>query len=217
MATPVVVLTKADLCSDLDGHLARIGEVCPGTEVVACSALSDGGYEKLLPYITKGKTIAFIGSSGVGKSTLINRLMGKDVLSTKGIREDDKGRHTTTHRQLLLLPGGGIVIDTPGMRELQIESGDLGKSFEDILEFALQCRFKDCSHTGEPGCGVRSAIESGELSEERFESYKKLQKEMSYEGLNFRQLEHEKINRMFGGMGEFKQAMRHAKSKNKRW
>jgi ribosome biogenesis GTPase len=215
MATPVIVLTKSDLCDDLSARLAEISAVSVGTDVIACSGISEDGYQEVVRYVTDGKTVAFIGSSGVGKSTLINRLMGSEVLDTKEIRGDDKGRHTTTHRQLLLLPRGGIVIDTPGMRELQLESGNLSKSFEDIEELAAGCRYRDCSHTTEPGCAVRGAIESGTISEERFENYKKLQKEISYEGLSSRQLEHEKIKRMFGSMGEMKQVMRYAKDKNK--
>ena len=216
MATPVIVLTKADLCKDLDIRLAEISTVSVGTDVVVCSSMDESGYVDVTPYITEGKTIAFIGSSGVGKSTLINRLMGQDVLATKGLRADDKGRHATTHRQLLLLPNDGIVIDTPGMRELHLGSGNLSRSFEDIEDLAAECKYKDCSHTTEPCCAVRTAIETGELLEERFESYQKLQKEAGYEGLNSRQLEQEKIKRMFGGMGEMKQAMKHAKDKNRR-
>lgn len=217
MATPVIVLTKADLCNDLSQKLAEIATVSVGTDLVVCSSKEEDGYQEVLSYIKEGKTIAFIGSSGVGKSTLINRLSGSDVMLTKEIREDDeKGRHTTTYRQLLVLPGGGIVIDTPGMRELQLDSGNLSRSFEDIEDLAEQCRFRDCSHNSEPGCAVRKAIETGELSKERFESYKKLQKEIGYEGLDSRKLEQEKIKSMFGSMGEMKQAMRHVKEKNKR-
>ena len=164
-----------------------------------------------------GKTIAFIGSSGVGKSTLINRLMGQDILAVKQIREDDdKGRHTTTHRQLLLLPGGGLVIDTPGMRELQINTGDLSKTFEDIEELALGCSYKNCAHQSEPGCAVKLAIENQTLSKQRFESYQKLQREMSYDGLNARQRENEKINHMFGSKAEMKQMFKRIKEIKKR-
>lgn len=215
-ATPVIVLTKADLCEDISVRLAEISSVSVGTDVIVCSSLGEHGYQNVIPYITEGKTIAFIGSSGVGKSTLINHLMGQDVLATKEIRADDKGRHTTTHRQLLLLPTGGIVIDTPGMRELQLNSGNLSKSFEDIEELAAKCKYADCSHTIEPRCAVRNAIEAGELSAERFKNYKKLQIEIGYEGLNPRQLEQEKIKRMFGSMSEMKQVMKHVKNKNKR-
>ncbi len=217
MATPVIVLTKMDLCDDLQHKLVEIDSVSVGTDVIACSCMEENGYQSVNSYISEGKTIAFIGSSGVGKSTLINRLMGENVLATKEIRQDDdRGKHTTTHRQLLLLPKGGIVIDTPGMRELQVYSANLAKTFEDIDELASECKYKDCSHITEPGCAIRKAIETGEISEKRFNNYMKLQKEIMYEGLNSRQLENEKINRMFGSKGEMKQVMRHVKNKNKR-
>ncbi|MDD4564348.1 MAG: ribosome small subunit-dependent GTPase A [Eubacteriales bacterium] len=217
MATPVIVLTKADLCDDLSSRLAELAKISAGADVVVCTSMEESGYKEVQSYIKEGKTIAFIGSSGVGKSTLINLLMGRDVLKTKEIREDDgKGRHTTTHRQLLVLPDGGIVIDTPGMRELQLDSADLSRSFEDIEALAEQCRFRDCSHSTEPGCAVRKAIEAGELPQERMENYKKLRREMGYEGLDSRKLEQKKIESMFGSMGEMKQTMRYIKQKNKR-
>ena len=213
MAKPVIVLTKADLCCDLPEKLAEIATVCVGTDVVVCSNMDNTGYEDILGHIADGRTVAFIGSSGVGKSTLINRLMGSPILATNELRKDEKGRHTTTHRQLLLLPRGGIVIDTPGMRELQLESGNLARSFEDIAELASHCRYRDCSHGVEPDCAVRAAIETGELSQERFESYQKLQKELGYAGLDHRQVEQAKIKHMFGSMGQMKQAMRYIKNK----
>ncbi len=217
MATPVIVLTKSDLCIDLPEKLDEVSSVSMGVDVISCSSENEDGHEAINAYVGQGKTIAFIGSSGVGKSTLINRLMGQDLLATKAIREDDaKGRHTTTHRQLLLLPNGGIVIDTPGMRELQIYTGNLSKTFEDIEDIAARCKFGDCSHGTEPGCAIREAIENGTLSEKRFESYLKLQRELSYAGLNARQLENEKINRMFGGKGEMKQLKKNIKDKNNR-
>ncbi|HBK69873.1 MAG TPA: ribosome small subunit-dependent GTPase A [Firmicutes bacterium] len=179
MAMPVIALTKTDLCNDLSIRLREIKSVALGVEVVVTSSMSSDGYTDLLKYLRKGKTSAFIGSSGVGKSTLINRLMGKDVLSTKEIRAaDDKGRHTTTYRQLLVLPGGGVVLDTPGMRELQLASADLSKSFADIQELAEKCYFRDCHHESEPKCAVKKAIEDGILPPKRFENYKKLQQEM---------------------------------------
>ncbi|MBI4856650.1 MAG: ribosome small subunit-dependent GTPase A [Acetobacterium woodii] len=216
MAMPVIVLTKADLCDDLASRLAEIATVRVGTDVVVCSSADNRGYDQIAGYLSPGKTIVFLGSSGVGKSTIINRLMGAEVLKTKGLRNDDQGRHTTTHRQLLLLPDGGVVIDTPGMRELHLDMANLSRSFEDIEALAENCRFSDCTHTCEPGCAVKKAIETGELSEKRFENYNKLKRELDYEGLNSRQLEAEKIKNMFGSKNEMKQVMRQAKNKNKR-
>lgn len=214
MATPVIVLTKSDLCNDLPQKLEDIASVSMGVDVITCSSENGDGLDEISIYIGQGKTIAFVGSSGVGKSTLINRLIGLDVLRTKAIREDDaKGRHTTTHRQLLLLPTGGIVIDTPGMRELQIYTGNLSKTFEDIEEIAARCKFGDCSHETEPGCAIREALKNETLSEKRLESYRKLQRELSYSGLSARQLENEKINRMFGGKDEMKRFIKNVKNK----
>lgn len=215
MATPVVVLTKSDLCDDIAARLSDVYSVAIGVDVIVTTSMSSDGYMAVSQYISAGKTAAFIGSSGVGKSTLINRLLGKDLLATKETDEYDKGKHTTTHRQLIALPNGGVVIDTPGMRELQIETANLSKSFTDIEELAQSCRFNDCTHLTEPGCAVREAIESGNLTAERFNSYQKLQTEIKYQGLNSRQLEHEKINRMFGGTGGIKQARAAFKAKNK--
>lgn len=216
MATPVIILTKADLCDSILEKQLEVEAVAIGIDIIITSSMTGEGYELIKKYIGKDKTVAFIGSSGVGKSTLINKLIGKDILETGGLRNDDKGRHTTTFRQLLIIPEGGVVIDTPGMRELQIVSADVNKTFSDIDEIASCCKFSDCKHESEPGCAVRKAIENGELDEARFENYKKLNKELKYQELNSRLLEKEKINNMFGSMTEMKKLRKAAKAKNKR-
>jgi ribosome biogenesis GTPase len=216
MATPVVLLTKSDLCDDIPAKLSQVHSVALGVDVLVTTNIGDHEYAVINKYLGRGKTAAFIGSSGVGKSTLINRLMGEDILVTRETGENDKGRHTTTHRQLIALPNGGVVIDTPCMRELQIENADLSKPFADIEDLAQNCRFNDCKHQNEPGCAIKQAVEKGIISAARLGSYQKLQAELSYQGLNSRQLEHEKINRMFGSMGSMKQAMDFYKEKNKK-
>jgi len=216
-AVPVVVLTKADLSDDLPLKLAEIKTVNADADVIVSSCTDENGLDNVRAYIADGRTIAFIGSSGVGKSTIINSLAGKEVLLTGTIRQgDDSGRHTTTHRQLILLPGGGVVIDTPGMRELQLFEGDLKSAFYDIEKLSVKCRYSDCTHTAEPGCAVKMAVEKGELSAGRLENYMKLQRETSYAGLNSRQLENEKLSRMFGGKGEMKQFKKFIKDKKYR-
>ncbi len=215
-AVPVVVLTKADLSDDITFKLGQVETVAVGVDVLVTTSLTNDGYKPIKKYISTGKTVAFIGSSGVGKSTLINRLLGSNVIITKATRKDDKGRHTTTRRDLILIPSGGAVIDTPGMRELGVESADLGKTFSDIDDLAAQCRFNDCTHSSEPGCAVLKAVAAGEISEKRLENYKKLQKEAIYDGLNAKQIEHEKINRMFSGFGGIKNARNFIKHNNKR-
>lgn len=215
-ATPVIVLTKADLCPNLSEKLAELETVALGIDVLVTSSLSENGILPVKHYIASGKTIAFIGSSGVGKSTLINRLVGDDLIATNGLRKDDKGRHTTTRREMYILPEGGVVIDTPGMREIGIESADLRKTFADIDELATKCKYRDCTHTKEPNCAVQAAINSGLLSRDRLENYFKLNKEARYEGLNSRQIEHEKLSEMFKDVGGIKGARKFIKAKTKR-
>lgn len=181
-AIPVVVLTKSDLCTDLESKVSEVESVAFGVDVLVTSSMDVDGEMQIRPYIAEGKTVAFLGSSGVGKSTLINRLLGEDRLETQALRNDDKGRHTTTHRELILLPSGGMVIDTPGMRELGMWDSAEGveTTFADIEELANRCRFSDCTHTSEPGCAVLSALEDGSLDPSRWNSYLKIKTELEY-------------------------------------
>ncbi len=215
-AVPVVVLTKADLCQAVIEKVAEVEGVSPGVEILVTSSLTKDGEKPIHAYLSPGKTVAFIGSSGVGKSTLINRLLGEDLIETNETRKDDKGRHTTTHRELLMIPSGGAVIDTPGMREMGLENADLSKAFADIGELAEQCKFGDCTHQREPGCAVRHAIETGELEEDRLQSYLKLEKEATYEGLNAKQIEKKKMDNMFSDFGSMKNVRDFIKNKNRR-
>ena len=180
-AHPVVVITKSELADDLQSLTAAAASCAPGTEVLTVSSAL-GDLSAVEPYLEPGRTIAFLGSSGVGKSTLINKLLGRDQLQTAAIGNDDEGRHTTTSRQLLTLPGGAFVIDTPGMRELGLwDSEDgLDTAFADIEDLASQCRFSDCTHSGEPGCAVAAALRDGRLPQARWQSYLKLKTENSY-------------------------------------
>lgn len=178
-AVPNVVLTKSDLCENPDAFMDDLTSVCLGVDVHITSSVENSGLESIKSLINIDTSIAFIGSSGVGKSTLLNTLAGTELMDTGEIRfDDDKGKHTTTHRELLLLPSGGVIIDTPGMREVQLYSADLDHSFKDIELLSNQCKFSDCSHKNEPGCSVRAAIQSGELDAGRYKSYLKLKREL---------------------------------------
>lgn len=176
-AEPVVVLNKSDLCNDLETRLAEAAVVACGAPVIATTTMKPGGLDELRAFLSYGRTVALLGSSGVGKSAIVNCLLGEDRQRTNAVRESDsRGRHTTTHRELIPLPAGGALIDTPGMRELQLWAGQesVDRSFDEIAEIALACRFRNCSHSGDRGCAVAQAIEAGELSEARWLSYRKL-------------------------------------------
>jgi len=177
---PVLVLTKADRCDDPEAYRQRAQSIRSDVPVVVLNALDEGIREALAPWLSAGQTLAFVGSSGVGKSTLANTLMGRESQATQSIREDDaKGRHTTTSRQLVRLPGGAWVMDTPGMRELRLGDATDGvhRLFDDLDELASQCRFNDCHHQGDDGCALEAAVEAGELEPRRLQSYLKLLRE----------------------------------------
>jgi ribosome biogenesis GTPase len=180
-ASPVILLTKSDLADDPEPIRAEVEAIAFGVAVHVLSSLTGEGIDELPPYFEGHRTGVFLGSSGVGKSTLINALAGDELQATAAIREsDDRGRHTTTRRELLLLPDGGIVIDTPGMRELQLWESDEGMdtAFADIAELTARCRFSDCSHRREPGCAIKQALADGSLDRARWDSYTKLQREL---------------------------------------
>lgn len=182
-ARPVVVLNKADLCAELETCVAEIERIALGVPIVVLSARTGDGMEMLAPFISAGQTLVVLGSSGVGKSTLLNRLLGEELQAVQSTREkDDKGRHTTTARQLFLLPSGAMVIDTPGVREMQLWDASEGVTqvFADLEAFAAQCRFRNCSHKNEPGCAVRAALEEGTLDADRFENLRKLEREQAF-------------------------------------
>ena len=179
-ATPVILLTKADLVEDYWDYLTAVERVAAGVNTHVVSARTGFGLPRLNTYLQPGKTVVFLGSSGVGKSSLVNALAGEEIMTVNGIREDDsKGRHTTTHRQLIKLENGVMIIDTPGMRELGMwdVSEGLADAFADVERFMGKCRFSDCRHESEPGCAIKAAITAGELDIGRWESYQKLKEE----------------------------------------
>jgi ribosome biogenesis GTPase len=182
-ARPVVLLNKLDLCPEAEARRDQVVQVAPGVPVLLLSCLAETGIEAVSDLIPPRETAVLVGSSGVGKSTLINRLLGTTAQRTRDVREgDDRGRHTTTHRELFRLPGGGMLIDNPGIREVQLWSDEqaLSRAFDDIAELEPDCRFRDCRHETETGCAVLAAVESGALPAARLASYRELQKELRY-------------------------------------
>ena len=182
-AIPVIILTKSDLVENIQEYIEQVESIAFGVDVYAVSCITGYGLDSIKKYFSKGNTIVFLGSSGVGKSTLVNTLYGDNVMKTSDIREEDsRGRHTTTSRNLIMLPNGAMIIDTPGMRELGMWNAENGinKTFQDIEQYIGMCKFSDCTHTNEPGCKILEAIVNGEIDQERFEQYLKLQKESRY-------------------------------------
>lgn len=180
-AQPIVLLTKTDLVDDVAPYLAEAELATRGAcPVLTVSARTAQGLDEVRALFGENKTAVLFGSSGVGKSTIVNALAGEELLATQEVREDDhRGRHTTSHRELIMLEGGGVILDTPGIRELQLWDADLEQTFGDVEEIARRCRFSDCAHDSEPGCAVREALADGSLSQERWDSYVKLQRELA--------------------------------------
>lgn len=182
-ARPVIVLTKSDLCDEIEERIREIRAVAGDAPIHAVSVVMQEGLDELARYLTRGQTVALLGSSGVGKSTVINHWLGREYLRVREIREHDgRGMHTTTHRELIVLPQGGLVLDTPGMRELQLWDGESGVhiAFADIETMASHCYFSDCQHQDEPRCAIREALATGEIDAARYQSYEKLQKELAH-------------------------------------
>ncbi|WP_347979372.1 ribosome small subunit-dependent GTPase A [Lactococcus formosensis] len=216
-ALPVFVLTKTDLAQDVEQKQANLQEISFGVDIILTSSQTENGYLPLQTYITPGETLVLIGSSGVGKSTLVNGLLGQDTLKTNGLRNDGKGKHTTTQRRLFKLPLGVMMIDTPGIREVGLDQANFSESFSDIEALVSQCKFSDCKHGNEPACAIQGALAQGELSFERFSNYQKLLKETAYAGLNNREIERKKLDTMFKEVGGMKKARKALKQKNKRY
>ena len=208
-ADPVIVLTKLDVCDD-PGKLDEAETVAVGVPVLPVSNVTGEGLERVQALLQPAKSFVLLGSSGTGKSTLVNRLAGRTVMETGDLRNDGRGRHTTRHRQLLVMPGGAILIDTPGLRELQIWEGDIDSAFADIAELAAQCKFNDCQHSSEPDCAVREALETGVLDEGRWANYVKLQRELrAIEARSSRRIQRELKSRWRARARETRRARRY--------
>ena len=208
-ADPLIVLTKLDVLDD-PGKLVEAEAVAVGVPVHAVSNVTGEGLDELRALLRPARTFVLLGSSGTGKSTLANRLAGRTVMDTGDLRNDGRGRHTTRHRQLLMMPGGAILIDTPGLRELQIWEGDLDSAFADIAELAAQCRFNDCAHSSEPDCAVRVALEIGKLDADRWQNYLKLQRELrAIEARSSRRIQRELKSRWRARARESRRARRY--------
>jgi ribosome biogenesis GTPase / thiamine phosphate phosphatase len=211
-ADPVLVLTKLDVCRDED-LVAEAEAVALGVPIFAVSNVTGEGVDDVRALLRPARTFVLLGSSGSGKSTLVNGLAGRELMPTGGLRRDGRGRHTTRHRQLLVLPGGAIVIDTPGLRELQVWEGDVDEAFTDIAALAAQCRFNDCAHETEPDCAIREALETGVLDEGRWASYLKLQRELRSIRRRKGSREHRELKRRWKARARETRAMRRYKDR----
>lgn len=215
-ATAIILLTKSDLEEDIESKILQV-ELVAGFSQIICVSIYDNNFEeKILKCIKAGQTAAFIGSSGVGKSTIINKLLHKNMLNTKETGKKDKGKHTTTNSNMFILSNNSIVIDTPGMRELSLDNDDLSTSFKDIENLSLECKFSNCTHTNEAGCAILRALDEGVLDIRHYNNYLKLKREKNYQNLSNKEIEKEKHQRMFKEIGGIKNYKKYVKNSSKR-
>lgn len=215
-AIPIIILTKSDLCEDIDSKVFEIQCIAGLIDIIVTSIFDKDIENKIFSFLKMKMCGAFIGSSGVGKSTLINKLMNQDLLKTKEIGKDDKGVHTTSASQMFSLSNNSLVIDTPGIREISLDDDDLSSSFSDIEELAMDCKFNNCSHIKEKGCAVLTALNNGLLDHRRYDNYIKLKREEKYADYTFKEIEVEKHQRMFKEIGGMKNARRYISNNDKR-